>query len=269
MEPITYYKSQSEKHKHTLRQYQKQRNFITITKILIFAIIVWQIYIAINDETPYFLYPLLVAIIAFIAMTRIDSKVVNHIRVTEALIRINEEENAYLQGELSPFPAGKEYGHPSHPYACDLDLFGDDSLFRHLDRTVTHEGQRQLAEWLLTPCLQRQEILRRQEAVRELTALPSWRQLFRANGKTQKIQEINTEKPLSMATGTTLLSPQEKNPPYPPLYQWMYHRNMGMYDSRHSPLSHSPASLLIATAGAFIPPQKNKPISQSFKYLHQ
>ena len=89
MEPITYYKSQSEKHKHTLRQYQKQRNFITITKILIFAIIVWQIYIAINDETPYFLYPLLVAIIAFIAMTRIDSKVVNHIRVTEALIRIN------------------------------------------------------------------------------------------------------------------------------------------------------------------------------------
>lgn len=193
MEPITYYKSQSEKHKHTLRQYQKQRNFITITKILIFAIIVWQIYIAINDGTPYFLYPLLVAIIAFIAMTRIDSKVVNHIRVTEALIRINEEENAYLQGDLSPFPAGKEYGHPSHPYACDLDLFGDDSLFRHLDRTVTHEGQRQLAEWLLTPCLQRQEILRRQEAVRELTALPSWRQLFRANGKTQKIQEINTE----------------------------------------------------------------------------
>ena len=193
MEPITYYKSQSEKHKHTLRQYQKQRNFITITKILIFAIIVWQIYIAINDGTPYFLYPLLVAIIAFIAMTRIDSKVVNHIRVTEALIRINEEENAYLQGDLSPFPAGKEYGHPSHPYACDLDLFGDDSLFRHLNRTVTHEGQRQLAEWLLTPCLQRQEILRRQEAVRELTALPSWRQLFRANGKTQKIQEINTE----------------------------------------------------------------------------
>ena len=57
MEPITYYKSQSEKHKHTLRQYQKQRNFITITKILIFAIIVWQIYIAINDGTPYFLYP--------------------------------------------------------------------------------------------------------------------------------------------------------------------------------------------------------------------
>ena len=106
MEPITYYKSQSEKHKHTLRQYQKQRNFITITKILIFAIIVWQIYIAINDGTPYFLYSLLVAIIAFIAMTRIDSKVVNHIRVTEALIRINEEENAYLQGDLSPFPAG-------------------------------------------------------------------------------------------------------------------------------------------------------------------
>ncbi len=66
-----------------------------------------------------------------------------------------------------PNPSGLEYLDPNHPYAGDLDIFGDGSLFQHLDRTRTRPGAQTLANWLLTP-VNTDEALSRQAAVRWL-----------------------------------------------------------------------------------------------------
>jgi hypothetical protein len=52
-------------------------------------------------------------------------------------------------------------------YADDLDVFGKGSLFESLCTARTRSGQETLAQWLLQPA-SRGEILRRQEAIREL-----------------------------------------------------------------------------------------------------
>ncbi|GMV93135.1 MAG: DNA mismatch repair protein MutS [Candidatus Hydrogenedentota bacterium] len=55
----------------------------------------------------------------------------------------------------------------SHPYAADLDLFGEGSLFELLCTARTRAGERTLADWLLGPA-EPEEIRARQKAVDEL-----------------------------------------------------------------------------------------------------
>ncbi len=64
--------------------------------------------------------------------------------------------------------AGEQYRDPTHPYADDLDVFGQGSLFELLATTKTETGNQRLAGWLLESA-DADTIRRRQAAVRELT----------------------------------------------------------------------------------------------------
>ena len=46
---------------------------------------------------------------------------------------------------------GERFLDPLHPYAKDLDLFGQASLFEYLSTARTRAGEAALARWLLTP----------------------------------------------------------------------------------------------------------------------
>ncbi len=64
---------------------------------------------------------------------------------------------------------GERFLDPAHPYARDLDLFGEASLFELLSSARTRSGEETLASWLLAPATVA-EALERQSAVRELTS---------------------------------------------------------------------------------------------------
>ncbi len=64
---------------------------------------------------------------------------------------------------------GARFASPHHPYADDLDLFGDGSLFQRISLARTGVGEETLARWLREPA-EREEIALRQDAVRELSA---------------------------------------------------------------------------------------------------
>jgi hypothetical protein len=68
------------------------------------------------------------------------------------------------QGKGNP---GSEYLKEGHLYAVDLDILGPASLFELLCTAKTRSGEETLARWLSSPA-SREEILKRQEAVREL-----------------------------------------------------------------------------------------------------
>lgn len=63
---------------------------------------------------------------------------------------------------------GDRYRNDHHPYANDLDLFGDGSLFQLLSLARTRAGEDTLAGWL-TGAAAPAAVLERQAAVRELT----------------------------------------------------------------------------------------------------
>lgn len=103
----------------------------------------------------------------------------------ERMSAINAAEQAALGHDYKTFPNGAHFLHHDHPYALDLDLFGDYSFFQYTCRASTSIGQEQLAEYLLAPA-DIAEITARQEAVTELKPRLEWRQHFQALGADAK-----------------------------------------------------------------------------------
>jgi hypothetical protein len=90
--------------------------------------------------------------------------------------RLNERGIARLTGEWHRFPErGDEFRQVDHPYADDLDIFGQGSLFQLVNETATKWGESVLAQWLASAssaAVARQ----RQSAIRELANLIDFRQ---------------------------------------------------------------------------------------------
>lgn len=87
-------------------------------------------------------------------------------------------------GRWTSFPdTGAEFKDDEHPFASDLDLFGQASFFQWLNSTHTELGRQALARLLQRPAQDCAEIRARQEAAAELARALPWRQRFEAEGQ--------------------------------------------------------------------------------------
>ncbi len=172
----------------------------------------------------YFFYPnwqpILISCFALLILFRflLLKDIANKEAIThnQQLQNINvAEQNAILHHDYSAFPGGSQHMPNDHYYANDLDIFGNASLFRFLNRTVSEVGSLQLANWLLAPANEK-EILQRQEAVKELSKKNIWLQHLQAYGK---------EHPVTHLTFDTLLSwiqqPAVFTAPYFKIIRWL------------------------------------------------
>ena len=114
-------------------------------------------------------------------------------KLKEAIIAINSEELNYLNSNKLPFQNGIEFNDFSHPYCYDLDIFGNHSLFQNLNRTSTYIGKITLASRLMK-LQSNDEILKNQEAIKELSEQLDWRQNFSAMAKISKDSKLAYQK---------------------------------------------------------------------------
>ncbi|MCG6186120.1 MutS-related protein [Maribellus maritimus] len=98
------------------------------------------------------------------------------------LLKITKNELLALQHSFSHFENGESFLNTEHFFTYDLDVFGEGSLFQFLNRTSTQSGRKKLANWLIHPSLDKNEIEKKQEAVKELSEIPEWRLQFLVNG---------------------------------------------------------------------------------------
>ena len=101
----------------------------------------------------------------------------------EAMVTVNEEARARVERNWDALEVGGEAAAPpaGHPYAEDLDLFGNASLMRLLGSVRTAPGKETLSTWLCEPALPR-DLAARQQAVAELSPLLEFRQQLEAQG---------------------------------------------------------------------------------------
>ena len=191
MKPDEYYQKQIDHYTARLKQIKKRRNLITLAKLLTFGYMIFLIYLLINHSTQPLLLLGIGAILVFIFLTRWDSQIIYRQHLIEELLRINTLESDYLAGNFSALDQGERFNDPAHPYAHDLDLFGEDSLFQHLNRTVTFSGTQKLVSWLLSLSKDPEVIHSRQQAAEELCAEPEWCQHFRAAGALHPTQALD------------------------------------------------------------------------------
>mgnify|MGYP003089707462 FL=1 len=191
MKPDEYYQKQIDHYTARLKQIKKRRNLITLAKLLTFGYMIFLIYLLINHSTQPLLLLGIGAILVFIFLTLWDSQIIYRQHLIEELLRINTLESDYLAGNFSALDQGERFNDPAHPYAHDLDLFGEDSLSQHLNRTVTLSGNQKLVSWLLSLSKDPEVIHSRQQAAEELCAEPEWCQHFRAAGALHPTQALD------------------------------------------------------------------------------
>lgn len=180
---IEYYNSQIALNSSSLKKEKRRRNVITTLKLLSFSILIWTIYLIIVSYSIPLLFGILFIIAIFVLLTIVDSKIFEQQRILESLIFQSKQERDYLLGDLSTLDSGEQYIDANHNYTSDLDIFGEESLFQSVNRTVTINGSNLMAEFLSEPCLDRKEIEDRQNSVEEIKNDIEWSRLFRAFGK--------------------------------------------------------------------------------------
>ena len=161
---------------------KKQHLIISLVRLFVFIAGGILTAFAFSHSVIWGVISLLLTFASFLFLVMKFEDYSDKIAITENLVRINLNEISALDEDFSPFDGGSDLIDPRHDFSGDLDLFGDDSLFRYLNRTVTGSGRYQLAGWLSEPYNLREEITERQEAVRELAGKLDFRQQFMAFG---------------------------------------------------------------------------------------
>lgn len=100
----------------------------------------------------------------------------------EAVIQIRADKEKRLARELSSFDPGEKFRDKNHPFANDLDLFGDHSLFQLINHTVNEGGKSKLAHWMLTES-DPHTAQKRYSAITELSQKEGFLLNFEALGK--------------------------------------------------------------------------------------
>jgi hypothetical protein len=120
--------------------------------------------------------------VAFVGLVIAHAVLVTRQSEIEVRIRLLERGEKRIAGDIVGFPErGERFLQEGHAYAADLDVFGPASLFQLVGAVETGPGEEVLARWLSAPA-STSEIAARQEAVRELAAMPRFREDLAACG---------------------------------------------------------------------------------------
>lgn len=129
--------------------------------------------------------------VCYIIIRNKDTRNSRRITELEQLRLAYQQEEAALDGDFAAFDDGERYVDPQHPFTYDLDIFGQESLYQRINRTVTTLGAGRLAESLSKVDRHKtiQEIDRYREAINTLAApdLSDWRMRFISCGVKGKI----------------------------------------------------------------------------------
>lgn len=180
---------------------RKNNGFITGELLSFGAILAFVIcYIAMDEGSSRWLLGAVLALIAYFNIRRLDDKNKEKIAHLSALLAVYQNEIRALEGDFSSFEMGNQYQNPQHAYSFDLDVFGRDSLFHRICRTITTGGSDALAGNLsLQTPLEAEEIARRVALQKELAGDEQqgelWRMEFLALGERNKSRCLMHQNP--------------------------------------------------------------------------
>ncbi len=175
--PSEYYQKQIGIYTKELQTLRKGLAFSSTLRLLVFITACFGIYFFFGNLKIVFLV-LATAIAVFIYLVSKHSNLQYQRDLKKALIAQNELELKVLDRVFHHLPSGESYNDPLHFYSQDIDLFGRGSFFQYLNRTALESGSDFLAKLFTENKID--SIPQKQDAIRELSAIPKWRQQFSA-----------------------------------------------------------------------------------------
>ncbi|GAA3519206.1 MutS family DNA mismatch repair protein [Aquimarina addita] len=175
--PNEFYKSQIELHTISLKKTKKQLLFSSSIRLLLFLSIIAGVYFG-YPNSQLIIGSIVLGIVAFLIVITRHSTLEYSRNKFQKLIALNQLELDVFNDDFSKLSTGKEFIDPIHPYSHDIDLFGHRSFFQYTNRTTTLAGKKKLAALLKSNNIDK--IAQKQQAVKNLSELPEWRQNFSA-----------------------------------------------------------------------------------------
>jgi len=128
-------------------------------------------------------------VLAFMAVLKYQAKMENKLAYAEKLLFVFQNEVDHMTSGVNKYMNGQQFADESHPYASDLDIYGEASLYAFINRSNTINGMKLLAESLGRPA-DIADMNRRQEAVIELKEHMAQTFHFRAGLQSHKPQQL-------------------------------------------------------------------------------
>ncbi|MCX0380975.1 MutS family DNA mismatch repair protein [Clostridium perfringens] len=183
------YEKRIEEYSSALKRLKRDYNIISALRLVVSLSILFFIYYAYSIGSISFgIILFLLNSILFLYLAKVHEGIVNKISKREALIEVNKKEILRLEGKWREFnDLGGEYLDNKHPFINDLDIFGKNSLFQWINETGTVYGREKLSHLLkLEELPNKEEILLRQEVLKELSKKVDFRHEFIASLKDKK-----------------------------------------------------------------------------------
>ncbi|MES2872245.1 MAG: DNA mismatch repair protein MutS, partial [Bacteroidota bacterium] len=155
-------------------------NKFSILRLILIAIGIFLFYQSVALEgswLPALVFLAVILIFSFLVKQQnLFEKRRNYFRDLSAVYQ-NEIDS--IQKKPNMYSNGFVWEDDLHPYTSDLDIFGKGSLFDLLNRCATSLGNAKLAGWLKSRS-GAEVLLKRQNAVEELSSKPEWKHHFQA-----------------------------------------------------------------------------------------
>lgn len=183
--PQKFYEQEKLFFEKELTQTKQKLFWLSMIRLGVFLAIVFCVWFFF--ENIKVLIPVLVLEIVlffYLVSKHSDLKLLKH--KIQKLIAINQVEINAFQGDFSDLDFGNEFKDPTHFFSYDIDLFGKGSFFQYINRTVIQTGKKQLASIITFNNIE--EVLEKQETIKELADKAKWRQNFSATGSLIKVE---------------------------------------------------------------------------------
>lgn len=184
--PQKYYQEHLDTYKAEVEKLYDRMTTLSLLRLIVFVVTGFGIYISFQNWQVALVIAIVgIAVFAYLLSKYTDVKAQRNLN--KALVRINEEEIKIASGDFHERDKGLQFQDPNHYYSLDIDLFGRGSFFQFINRTTIKEGSQRLADALIANHVN--DIILRQEAIKELSNKPNWRQHYSA---TSSLVDIET-----------------------------------------------------------------------------
>ncbi|MCF1753030.1 MutS-related protein [Mariniradius sediminis] len=164
-----------------LSKNKRKKHILSTVRIALFLCMVATFIIGATDHS-WVLLVFAGLVVLFFRFVLAFIRVQDDIAFLEQLLIMDQETAKRKARNLQDFDSGTEFLDKAHPFANDLDLFGQHSLFQLLNHTVSRDGAQLLADWMKRE-MDADTALSRQSAIRELSANRDFTRSFEAIGR--------------------------------------------------------------------------------------
>lgn len=196
MTRISYYNNRIDDLTREIALLRNRSRFFVGGEIVSFlAMIGFVVLYTVFADSTWTLALSVLSLAAYIVIRWMDVQTSEKMQQLEDLRTVYADEVAGARGDFTCFDAGERYVDPHHAFTFDLDIFGRDSLFNRINRTITSGGSDRLARYLSLL-----DVNDRSEIIDAFAEDEPWRAVFMSLGKRMKIDTAEMKRILRLVS---------------------------------------------------------------------